>query len=675
MHPGLSDSELLFAERVLFGTENVFDDQRRLFIENYDTIDVLAVPGSGKTTALLAKLIILSRFQQTNNCGGILVLSHTNAAVDLIKEKIGKQCPNLFNFPNFTGTIQRFVDTFLAIPFFEVKYGFRPDNIESEAFKSKIEKAYDFFLQPPGFSIAESNNARWFLNRNEGLLSNYRLGLDLSGNYEIYNGLNAQPLIISKPRNKFQVNYNDFTVSEKSRIKEWLIKFKILFWKRFRTIHYEDAYFFSSLYIKQCPSILNIIANRFRFVFVDEMQDMDVHQIGLLDKLFYQNPIVQTFQRIGDKNQSIFSHEVKLEEVWQERSTVLTLTNSMRLSALNAARVQPFALNPIPLVGENHVSNSKEIKPRIISFSENNISSVLTRFAEIIKLLQESAAIPLNPKHPFKVIGWRKYSDDPARKTIIKSYFENYNQDKGKSAIERALLCDYFGCCKSESLSSGNTVKVIINALLKVFSLQNIQTDSGPYNRFKIENHLSTKCPSFYPKYRLLLFKVCKLLMLKEFLTAQVLFKEFAIETVQNISLHTTLSAETMKFIDTPTDGSIAIVEPAKEENIVEYQGIKLYVDTVHGVKGETHCATLYLETFFQADGKKSFESQRLIDQLLGIQILPTAGRRTQQSAKIVYVGFSRPTHLLCVAIRADRISGRENALRDAGWEIDDRLS
>ena len=88
-------------------------------------------------------------------------------------------------------------------------------------------------------------------------------------------------------------------------------------------------------------------------------------------------------------------------------------------------------------------------------------------------------------------------------------------------------------------------------------------------------------------------------------------------------------------------------------------------------MKGETHCATLYLETFFYADAGKSFDSQRLINQLKGVAIPKNSGKRVKQSAKVVYVGFSRPTHFLCVGIEKGNVAGHEDALRDAGWIVE----
>ena len=111
----ISDDEIRNAEKILLPNGKEFDEERKAFIRNFNTIDLQAVPGSGKTTALLAKLLILERKLPFDDGSGILVLSHTNAAIDEIKEKIQKHCPKLFSYPNFIGTIQSFVDDFLAL--------------------------------------------------------------------------------------------------------------------------------------------------------------------------------------------------------------------------------------------------------------------------------------------------------------------------------------------------------------------------------------------------------------------------------------------------------------------------------------------------------------------------------------------------------------------------------
>ena len=125
----------------LFIKGNTFDPERLDFINNLGTCDLLAVPGSGKTTALMAKLYCLSKHLPFEDGSGILVLAHTNAAVDEIEKKLKPHCPRLFEYPNFVGTIQGFVNKFLAnIANFE-KYGSYPTKIDDEiACKAIIEK-------------------------------------------------------------------------------------------------------------------------------------------------------------------------------------------------------------------------------------------------------------------------------------------------------------------------------------------------------------------------------------------------------------------------------------------------------------------------------------------------------------------------------------------------------
>lgn len=108
--------------------------------------------------------------------------------------------------------------------------------------------------------------------------------------------------------------------------------------------------------------------------------------------------------------------------------------------------------------------------------------------------------------------------------------------------------------------------------------------------------------------------------------------------------------------------------------NHYKKDGLEIEITSVHAVKGQTHCATLYLELYFQKDGNganaKSYKSQRLKDQFLGTQIQSNVGDRVKQSAKMVYVGFSRPTDLLCIALHKDRFNSLLNNINTDIWEI-----
>lgn len=107
--------------------------------------------------------------------------------------------------------------------------------------------------------------------------------------------------------------------------------------------------------------------------------------------------------------------------------------------------------------------------------------------------------------------------------------------------------------------------------------------------------------------------------------------------------------------------------EGLENGNIYHGNGIDIEVATVHSVKGETHVATLYLETFF--DGEH--ESSRLQEQFKG-NAYAGADEDIIRNLKVVYVGMSRPRYLLCVAIQKDRFDAMDcDELREI-WDVEE---
>jgi hypothetical protein len=48
--------------------------------------------------------------------------------------------------------------------------------------------------------------------------------------------------------------------------------------------------------------------------------------------------------------------------------------------------------------------------------------------------------------------------------------------------------------------------------------------------------------------------------------------------------------------------------------------------------------------------------------------------KRVIQNLKMAFVGMSRPSHLLCVAVHQNSISGQEEALSRSGWNVNNEL-
>lgn len=177
---------------------------------NLDTIDLQAVPWSGKTTALLAKLLILERKMPLSNGWGILVLSHTNTAVDEIKDKLELIAPKLFKFPNFIGTIQSFVDEFLVKPYMYNK-GYNITFIDTEQQKDLIEeKSYLFF---EGISKEDRKKINHIKVADPDKVYNTNLCL-VDGHFQIT--YEDKIFELKKPKwNTSKAKYTDYTSKEK----------------------------------------------------------------------------------------------------------------------------------------------------------------------------------------------------------------------------------------------------------------------------------------------------------------------------------------------------------------------------------------------------------------------------------------------------------------------------
>ena len=94
-------------------------------------------------------------------------------------------------------------------------------------------------------------------------------------------------------------------------------------------------------------------------------------------------------------------------------------------------------------------------------------------------------------------------------------------------------------------------------------------------------------------------------------------------------------------------------------------RGRRIEFDTIHGVKGETHDATLYLET----DRQRASDLNRILP-YYGVG-KPGKSNLFDYSRKLAYVGMSRPKKLLCVAMQAKTYEKSKGVFAD-DWEIID---
>jgi ATP-dependent DNA helicase UvrD/PcrA len=94
---------------------------------------------------------------------------------------------------------------------------------------------------------------------------------------------------------------------------------------------------------------------------------------------------------------------------------------------------------------------------------------------------------------------------------------------------------------------------------------------------------------------------------------------------------------------------------------------VQLRVGSIHSVKGETHTATLVLDSYYHKHHLATLKPW-LVGKKVG---KGSEGDRNQSRLKQHYVAMTRPTHLLCLAIREDALSAEEiSLLKGRSWRV-----
>jgi len=653
----ITDTEIEELEKFLLPEKCNFDKERREFIRNFSTLDLQASPGSGKTTALLAKLILLDKRLPFENGSGLLILSHTNAAVNEIKNKLSIICSNIFKFPNYVGTIQSFVDDFLLKPYYNNKYKSKIISIDDDQYKfSSIVLTNDFSAETKKFLKIKLDKIQNIDNIPDYLK---RLSFDEELN-----------LVFKTSNRKFLNKSNNLKYSE---ISNYLKNDKIIIEKgHLKFIH---AYNIAEEYINVVPKIKDILRNRFNYIFVDEMQDMSATQIKFLEKLFFnvQNDNL-VYQRIGDKNQSIYSglnqKDEDINEFWKDRDLILELKGSNRLTLKNAEVVKYFGISFTEISGNNIAS---DIRPHIILYDDTNCEcKVINKFLEIIKNHQKEGKIPKKIKYPIKVIASRKEDNNKNTKNknyTLKNYCPMFESQKVMPKYIYDNLESYFYYFDKNDKTLKSIANNIVNALSHLLYLEGIKYNGKhKFTKNTIYKFIFEKDHEKYKEYKLKLFnwsiKAIQNKADKIIDDAKTYYKGL-IPFFDEMKI----CRESKKFIESK------LVSDTSNLSLNQYEcskcllnGIPVEKNSIHSVKGETHTATLYLETSY----RKNTESSRLKEQFLKKKIKSKANKITKQSAKMVYVGFSRPTHLLCYATKKENFQNHLSTIDKNMWEIID---
>lgn len=630
-----------------------FDDERRNFIKYISSCDLLAVPGSGKTTALLAKLACVVQSNTDND--GILVLSHTNIAVDEIKNKLESKYGILFNYPNCVCTVQEFVDTFLAIPFYETTNHSSVDYIDKDRYEEELE-----------YELARLRDRRIaYLKNKKYDFKNIRFGIK-DGNLTVGEGVSCDELKYEIPGTwaGHEDENKSFVVTKLLEVKSKILQKGVL--------HYDDCYFLAESYISDHPEVIGFLRKRFKYIFVDEAQDLAKHQIEILDRLF--NCAECVLQRVGDNNQSIY-HKVSEDNIWMPRN-VLYIRNSQRLTPEIADVVNAFTLNKgvdglgnvlFNVAGNRTLVNP--IPPYLLLYEEGTMVNLENAFRNVINRHSLTETIEAQ-KYGFHIIGWNGNKEEAynINKLRLEDIFPQFVVSKSTGKVVLTTLSDYIQLGRKE-----NTLRESRNSILSAMStVLRLSGTKDVNNRYYTPSSLyedAIQNDQYKELFEKFIYDVAVLLVTKQYEEGYTVFKDF----VRNQLATIIPFQENQALQDFFGDGfrHIDIGVQSVAQNPAE---LPIEISTVHHVKGMTHCATMYVETFYY-----EYECNHLIKETRGRlgsspffkDTCNITGKRAKQAMKMLYVGMSRPTHLLCYAsLKQNWGEARLQKMRDAGWQV-----
>ena len=416
------------------------------------------------------------------------------------------------------------------------------------------------------------------------------------------------------------------------------------------------------------------------------MQDLEDYQINIIDDIFFGKSSQTIIQRIGDKNQSIYN-SVKENCDWitrqdfdSENYTDLSIQNSMRLSPIIANLVDKLVLNRpenYSVIGKFEEST---VPPHLILIDQNTSGeSLKSKFKEIIErhnLHSESK----NLENGFYIVSWTTEKDNEDV-ICLKKLFPNFSKESKRKKEDFDCLKKHLFLFDKEKPTLEAIRKSILNALIRILDLENIKTEDGKfYTKKQLINFFKNKGEEFYNDFNSKLFNWCFEIVTKE--NYNEIYEEIKnfIESENFIGLNwNNEESFTPKTITNSRDfinkDFPFISEQENETEESEIYEYPIHLSSVHSVKGQTHCATLYIESAYQ---RPKYETQKIIKgngNPLLLQQHRCNGTYDRQAIKMMYVGFSRPTHLLCFAVLKENIQEHIESLKienDGIWNVID---
>lgn len=634
------------------------DEPRKNYLKSLTTLDVSACPGSGKTTLLVAKLAIIAR-KWKHPTRGLCVLSHTNVAREEIERRLGSNevCQKLLSYPHFIDTIHAFVNRFLATPWL-LSAGYKLTAIDNDLTISVRRRA----LGNRNYQILNG-----YLERQHSSFDNLRLA-----NADFSNPLRGFP---SGPHTQ---TYQLAAAAIKHSSEQGYFC-------------YDEIFVLGSALLDQHPEISTILTQRFPFVLIDEMQDTSAMQNSFLSRIFSRNSPAICVHRVGDPNQAIYEGDALTGvDAFPDDARCLSISNSFRFdqSIANIANRLAFhPINPNGLIGVREIAADEATAHTIFVFPDNDTSGVLDAYGEhlletfpqeIIKNSMVTAIGAVHKEYPDIHPDHRHYPK------TVPHYWTGYQTSTASSTFKPETLVEYLIMAQIRRRIGSTLHRSVNYGAQGIAHLANLTAGHSVYgSQARVHREIDTNLGNNETSKRIYHNLIRKFIVDSEELN-QAAWQALNPDLLRlGESLGGAIqSQEVLDFLSWSVspellDQVAQADAQSSSTNIYRYTNqtglLDIHLGSIHMAKGQTHLATLILETYNSAHFLHS-----LLPWILGRNSNARRGMSDTAKKRLLslYVAMTRPTRLICLAMRRSSFGTDAQLIQDQeslaglGWVV-----
>jgi len=454
---------------------------------------------------------------------------------------------------------------------------------------------------------------------------------------------------------------------------------------------YDEMFVWANDLLKEQPNVESVIRNRFPLLLIDEAQDNSNHQSVALKRIFLDgnSPVVR--QRFGDGNQAIFD-STNVEEVTTDKFPIEELKKSLpdshRFGQKIADLADPLGVVPYELKGKGPktpLASKQDARHTIFLFDETTSSQVFDSYGEL--LVQTFSEQELS-SGTFSAVGHiHTAKADSNKPRHVGHYWPEYDPQLAHQEPHPETLAQYFSAAVRRVNAIGEThfaVETFASGLLRLSRMANgSRTRERHRNIHRYVLDLLADSPEVRSLY--------EDMILSTIVRSEIVVEETWRDRWRNAVLRIATSLAGCPLSGPAVEGFLAWPKsPASvgssssrvksRDNFYRYPSknpkVEIKVGSIHSIKGETHTATLVLETFWYTHNLES-----LLPWLDGRKLGGGSEiERQKYRLKLHYVAMTRPTHLLCLAMKKSTFvqndgtlnSERVLAVKAQGWEIHD---